>query len=76
MEWPTDEERIDTIGQNGNNGLHYADANKALLILDTAIQRTKWFENAFYTMNGKIPVDLAKERKDLEWLAKQVEEEL
>ena len=76
MEWPTEEERIDIIGQNGNDGLHYADANKALLILDTAIQRTKWFENVFYTMNGKIPVDLAKERKDLEWLVNQVEEEM
>jgi hypothetical protein len=52
------------------------DANKALLILDSAIQRTKWFEEMVYTMNGKIPVDLARERKDLSWLVKQVEVEL
>ena len=77
MEWPT-EERIDIIGPNGNDGLHYIleDCEAALRILDTAIQRTKWFENVFYTMNGKIPVDLAKERKDLEWLVKQVEKEM
>jgi hypothetical protein len=71
-----DEGRIDIIGQNGNTGEHYDEAQRALLILNTAIQRTKWFENVFYTMNGKIPVDLAKERKDLEWLANQVEQEI
>ena len=29
-EWPT-EERIDTIGQNGNDGLHYLDVKKQML---------------------------------------------
>tara|TARA_R110002096_G_scaffold39407_6_gene107915 strand:+ start:307 stop:489 length:183 start_codon:yes stop_codon:yes gene_type:complete len=52
------------------------DANKALLVLDEAIERTKWFEKLVYNMNGKIPVDLARERKDLHWLVKQVEEEM
>jgi hypothetical protein len=52
------------------------DANKALFILDEAIERTKWFEKMVYNMNGKIPVDLAKERRDLGWLVKQVEEEI
>ena len=75
-EWPKDEKRMIPIMQNGNTGEHYSDANKALLILDDAIERTKWFEELIYNMNGKIPVDLTKERVDLEWLVKQVEEEM
>jgi hypothetical protein len=29
--WPEDENRIDTIGQNGNDGLHYKDVKRILL---------------------------------------------
>ena len=76
MEWPTDEYRIDVIGQNGNDGLHYADANKALRILDDAIARVKWFESTMQTLTKGIPIDLTKEREDLQWLLDQVEKEL
>ena len=30
--WPKDEERIDTIGQNGNDGLHYGDIKHDMLL--------------------------------------------
>ena len=50
------------------------DAYKALVILDEAVDRLKWFESTMRTLTKGIPIDLTKERKELEWLVSLVEE--
>ena len=53
-----------------------SDAYKALRILDAAVARVKWMEQALYTINGNIPQDLSKEVEELNWLIGQLELEI
>ncbi len=66
MEWPTEEERIDIIGQNGNDGLHYEeDCEVALRILTDLL---------YHLQDVERHKDVTEQRRGVLWLLVKLEE--
>ena len=66
MEWPT-EERIDIIGPNGNDGLHYVleDCEAALRILTDLL---------YHLQDVEKHKDVTEQRRGVLWLLVKLEE--
>ena len=65
MEWPT-EERIDIIGPNGNDGLHYEeDCEVALRILTDLL---------YHLQDVEKHKDVTEQRRGVLWLLVKLEE--
>jgi len=52
--------------------MNNTELNKALRILDEAVDRLLWIEGTMETIQGYIPIKLSKEREELKGVADMI----